>query len=105
MSDAMRMFALFGVGVILVLIVGLYSILTTKNLLRVLIGMELLTKAVTLLLIAAGYGCGQIALAQALVITLIVVEVAVIVVAVALVLCIHREHQSIDASLLKEIKG
>ena len=105
MSNETAMFELFAVGVVLVLIVGFYSILTTKNLLRVLIGMEVLTKAVTLLLVAAGYGCGQIALAQALAITLIVVEVAVIVVAVALVLCIHREHGAIDSSLLREIKG
>ena len=43
---------LFGIGVVLMLIVGFYCLLTTRNLIRALIGLELLTKGVTLLLIA-----------------------------------------------------
>ena len=105
MTDQLYVFTMFGVGVVLVLIIGFYSIVTTRNLLRALIGMEVLTKAVTLLIIAAGYGARQVALAQALAITLIVVEVAVIVAAVCIVLAIHREHKSIDSSLVQEIKG
>jgi NADH:ubiquinone oxidoreductase subunit K len=100
-----RLYSMFGVGVVLVLIVGFYCVLTTRNLIRVLIGMELLTKAVTLLLIASGYAVGQIALAQALAITLIIIEVAVIVVAISIVLCVYRHSKSIDTALLRQIKG
>ncbi|MDD4888620.1 MAG: NADH-quinone oxidoreductase subunit K, partial [Phycisphaerae bacterium] len=77
-----EMFALFGVGVVCVLAIGVYCIAITKNLIRVLIGMEVMTKGVTLLLIAAGRRADRLALAQSLAITLIVIEVAVIVVAV-----------------------
>ena len=52
-----------------------------------LIGLEILTKAVTLLIIVGGYVTGQMALAQALAITLIVIEVVVIVVAAGIVIC------------------
>ena len=96
---------MFGVGVVLVLIVGFYGVLTTRNLIRVLIGLEVLTKAVTMLIIVAGYSVGQIALAQALAITLILIEVAVIVVAISIVLCVYRHSRSIDTALLREIKG
>jgi multisubunit Na+/H+ antiporter MnhC subunit len=96
---------MFGTGVILLLVIGLYAILTTHNLIRVLIGLEILTKGVTLLLITAGRVVGRVALAQALVITLIVVEVAVVVVAITIILRVYQHHDSIDTSLVKTLKG
>ena len=103
--EAAQLFSIFGVGAVLTLVVGFYYILTTNNLVRTLIGLELLTKAVTLLIITAGYVAGQVALAQALAITLIIIEVAVIVVAVGVVLCLHRRNRSIDVSTIRNIKG
>ena len=41
------------------LVAGLYCMLVTRNLIRALIGVEILTKAVTLLIILAGYVTGQ----------------------------------------------
>jgi NADH-quinone oxidoreductase subunit K len=103
--DLIPLFSLFGVGVILTLIVGFYCLLTTRNLIRALIGLEILTKGITLLIIVAGYVSGQSALAQSLAITMIVIEVAVIVVAVGIVLCIYRRTDGIDARSIREIKG
>jgi len=91
--------------IIMLFIAGLYCILVTRNLMRVVIGLELLTKAVTLLLIAAGYATGRMALAQALVITLIVIEVVVIAVMVGVILSIYRYTGSLDASNIKSLKG
>ena len=104
-TELVSLFALFGVGVILTMIVGMYCLITTRNLVRALIGLEVLTKGVTLLIILTGYVSGQIALAQSLAITLIVIEVAVIVVAVSIVLCIYRRTAGIDARSIREIKG
>ena len=104
-SEAANLFSLFGAGAVLVLIVGFYSVLTTRNLIRILVGLEILTKAVTLLIIAAGCATGQIALAQALVITLIILEVSVVVVAVGIVLCIHKNTDSVDTSAIGNLKG
>ncbi len=98
-------FGIFGLGVVLTLIVGFYCILTTRNLIRALIGLEILTKAVTLLIILAGYLANRTGLAQALAITLIVTEVVVIVVAVGIVLCIHRRTRSIDVETVRELRG
>jgi multisubunit Na+/H+ antiporter MnhC subunit len=104
-EPAAQLFCLFGVGVVLTLVVGFYSLLTTKNLIRALIGLEVLTKAVTLLIVLAGYVSQQTGLAQALAITLIVIEVAVIVAAISIVLCVHRRTGSVDASQLRNVKG
>ena len=103
--DQVKLFAVFGVGVVLTLIVGFYCLLTTRNLIRALIGLEVLTKGITLLIITSGYVVGKVALAQALSITLIVIEVAVIVVAVSIVLCIYKHTDNLETSSIREIKG
>jgi NADH-quinone oxidoreductase subunit K len=91
--------------IIILFIAGLYCILVTRNLMRVLIGLELLTKAVTLLLIVSGYAIGRAALAQSVVITLIVIEVVVMAVMAGVILSIYRHTGSLDASNVKSLKG
>lgn len=91
--------------VILLLIAGLYCILVTRNVIRVMIGIELLTKAVTLLLIMAGYATGQTALGQALAITLIIIEVVVMAIMAGVILSIYRHNESLDARNLRSLKG
>ena len=103
--NAIKLFSIFGIGVVLVLVVGFYCILTTKNLIRALIGVEVLAKGVTLLIILAGYVSKQIALAQSLAITMIVLEVAVIVVAIGIVLCVYKRTDSIESTNLRNLKG
>ncbi len=98
-------FWFFCMGAILLLITGFYCMIMTYNLVRALIGLEILTKSVTLFIILAGYITGRIGLAQALAITLIVIEVVVIAVAVGIVLCVYRHNKSIDRRLLSNIKG
>ena len=90
------LFAHYGLFVIMLMIAGLYCIIATFNLVRVLIGIELLIKAATLLLILVGYVTGRAALAQSLVITLIVIEVVIMVVAVGVILGIHSLHREIE---------
>jgi NADH:ubiquinone oxidoreductase subunit K len=96
---------LFTVGAVLTLIVGFYALVTTRNLIRTLIALEVLTKGVTLLIIVTGHAAGRMALAQSLAITLIVIEVAVIVAAVGIVLCVHRTRDTVDTEAVSEIKG
>ena len=72
---------------------------------RALIGVEILIKAVTLLLVVVGYFRGQVALTQGLVLTLIVIEVVIMTVAVGMVLGIHRYYKSLDARNIRKLKG
>jgi multisubunit Na+/H+ antiporter MnhC subunit len=100
-----QLFWPFSIFVILLFIAGLYCILVTFNLLRAVIGVEILIKGVTLLIILVGYITGNMALAQALVITLIVVEVVIMVVAGGVILCIFKHNQTIDTRKLNNLKG
>ena len=104
-SETLQLFWSFGPFVVLLSVIGIYCILVTYNLIRALIGVEILIKAVTLLIVVVGYVTGHTALAQALVITLIVIEVVVIAVAVGVVLGLHRHNDSLDIRKLRNLKG
>jgi NADH:ubiquinone oxidoreductase subunit K len=89
----------------LLLIDGLWCMLATRNLVRVLIGIEILMKSVTFFLIVAGYLSGRMALAQALVITVIVIEVVVVVVVAGVILGFFRKRDSLDVRNTRDMKG
>jgi NADH-quinone oxidoreductase subunit K len=92
-------------AIVVVAAAGLYYLLATSNLIRAVIGVELMTKAVTLGLVLAGRMTNHVGLGQALAITLIVVEVVVMVVAVGLILLVHRHTNSVNTRELTHIKG
>jgi multicomponent Na+:H+ antiporter subunit C len=104
-NDMSQLFWMCSIGAILLFIIGIYCVLMTSNLIRAIIGLEILTKAVTLFLILSGYVTGKTGLGQALAITLIVIEVVVIAVAVGVVLNVFRHNNSIDAKMLRNIEG
>jgi NADH-quinone oxidoreductase subunit K len=104
-AQSPELFSIFAVGVVLTLVVGFYGVLVTDNLIRTLIGLEILTKGVTLLIILAGKVTNQVALGQSLAIILIVIEVAVIVVAVGVVFGVFRHHKSIESKTVRNVKG
>jgi len=103
--EALAIFKDFWICIVLVAIAGIYCLVMTRNFLRVLIGLELMTKAVTLLIIVAGLASGRLALAQALAITLIVVEVVVVSVAAGIVLSVFRLNESLDIRKSRNLKG
>jgi len=91
--------------IILVDICGIYCLLVTFNIIRAIIGVEILIKSTTLLIILAGYITKQTALAQSMVITLIVIEVAIMVVAGGIALWAFRHNNTIDPRRLSNLKG
>lgn len=93
------------VGIPLIVLIGLYCVIVTHNLIRVLIGLEILTKAVTLFLIIAGYVTNNTAFAQTLVITLIVVEAVVVATAAGVILNVFKNNNSLHVRAIKNLKG
>lgn len=103
--DSAYLFWYFGIFIILLFITGVYCILASFNLIRALIGLEILIKAATLLIILSGHISGREDLAQAVVITLIVIEVVVMVVAGGIALWAFRHNKTIDPRKLTNLKG
>jgi len=104
-GEAWQIFRVFGFFVVLLFTCGMYCILVTRNLIRAIIGLELLIKAATLLLIAVGYVTGRTAITQSLVITVIVIEVIVAVIAGGISLRVYRHTDSLDARKLNNLRG
>jgi len=103
--ESLELFRYFIIFIILLFITGVYCILLSFNLIRVLIGLEILIKAATLLIILAGYTCHRMALAQAMVITLIVIEIVIMVVAGGVVLWAFKYNKTIDPRRLSNLRG
>ena len=91
--------------VALLLVVGLYCLVVSRNLIRILIGLEILTKAVTLLLALGGYASGRMAQAQSFIVVLIAIEVVVIAVAAGIVIGAHEHQGDLDARQLRQLRG
>ncbi|MDD4402837.1 MAG: NADH-quinone oxidoreductase subunit K [Desulfitobacteriaceae bacterium] len=87
------------------IISGAYCIMRTYHMLKIIIGMEIAMKAVTMFIILAGYLNGNIELAQSFVITVIVVEVVVAVVSAGIVVSIYKKYGSMDIRNLRKLKG
>lgn len=99
------LFALFIIAVVLLFAIGLYSLIVTHNLMRILISIEILTKGVTLLLIAVGYVSGNMAAIQAYVITIIIIEVVLLVIATGIILGAYRANGTLNTHDLNNLKG
>lgn len=84
---------------------GLLGLLARRNLIKLLIAVEIISKGISLLLLSTGFAKGHILTAQALVITFIVVEVSLIATALALVINVYRHTKGLDVRKLAQLKG
>jgi NADH:ubiquinone oxidoreductase subunit K len=91
--------------VILLLIIGFYYILATRNLVRILLGVEIITKAALLSIIVVGYVTDNMPLAQSLAIIMIIIEVFVIAVAAGIIIQIYKVTGSVDARNIRNLRG
>ena len=91
--------------VALLAFVGLYCLVAARNMLRLIIGIEILSKAALLALLASGQALGNINLAQTLAITMIAVEVVVVAVALALFIRYYAVTGTLDILKMNKLKG
>ncbi|MCR4962695.1 MAG: NADH-quinone oxidoreductase subunit K [Firmicutes bacterium] len=90
---------------LLLIVTGLYMLVRTYNMIRIIIAVEVAMKAITLLLAYAGWLNGQTALSQAFVVTIIVMEVVVAVVAAGLAISSFRKNGDVDIRRLNKLNG
>ena len=104
-NDSINIFWMFSIFIALLFVCGFYCLLVTRNFIRALIGLEILTKAVTLLVIVAGFACNRLALAQSMAIMIIVVEAVVVAIAAGIVFGIFKKIGSLNITKLRNLKG
>jgi len=86
-------------------IIGLFCLLTRRNVIKQVIGVKIMLQGVTLGLIQAGHLSGDVNFAQTMVISALIVEAVVIAVALALIVNIFRHYPSGDVDELKRLWG
>ncbi len=93
------------IGVIALLAAGFYGLLASRNLIKIVIALQVLVKAALLGLVAAGSVSGQINLGQSLAITVIVADTVVAVIGIALGVQIRRHIGTLDVRDLSRLRG
>jgi multisubunit Na+/H+ antiporter MnhC subunit len=108
------------IGCILLIIVGLYGIITKRNLIKIAIGFCLVEYGVNLLFAFVGFKKDALApiitkidnshnfvdpLPQALVLTAIVIGLGTTAVMLALIIRLYQTYGSLDINEIKKLKG
>lgn len=92
------------IGIVLLLGVGLYTLLISRNLIKVIIALQIMTKSAILALVVAGEAVGRVNLSQSIALTVIVVDTIVAVLALAMVVQIKRRTGQMDAAELAKLR-
>jgi NADH:ubiquinone oxidoreductase subunit K len=85
--------------------IGLYGLLAVRNLIKIVIVLQILGKSALLALIAAGNASGQINLSQSLALTVIVADTVVAAIGLALAVQVRRQLGTLDARELGKLRG
>jgi NADH:ubiquinone oxidoreductase subunit K len=84
--------------------IGIYALLTTRNLIKVIVALQLLVKGAMLALVLAGRQAGQEDLGQSMAITVIIADTIVAVIGMALAVQVRRVLGTLDLSKLSSLK-
>ncbi len=98
--DAMIVIA----GILALFGIAIYALLITRNLIKVVVGLQILVKGAMLALILAGRVNGKIEIAQSLALTVIVADTIVAVIALALAVQVRRRFGTLDVQALTTLR-
>jgi multicomponent Na+:H+ antiporter subunit C len=100
----MNLWQLYMVAIVVLIGIGVYCLLAKRNIIQLLIGVEVIAKGVTLSFILGGFFQGNEQVAQAIVITIILIEVITMAVAMSLAVMAHRHTGSLDIKDLRRLR-
>lgn len=84
---------------------GLYGLLITRNLIKVVLVLQILVKSAILALVLAGKVGGNLGLGQSLAVTVIVADTVVAVVGLALAVQVRRRFGTLDVPQISTLRG
>ena len=92
-------------GVIALLGVGFYGLLITRNLIKVVMVLQILIKPVLVALVLAGKMSGNLGLGQSTAATVLVADTVVAVVGLALAVQVRRRFGTLDVPKISTLRG
>jgi NADH-quinone oxidoreductase subunit K len=91
--------------VIGLLAVGMYGLLITRNLIKIVLVLQILVKSAMLALVLGGKVGGNLGLGQSLAVTVIVADTVVAVVGLALAVQVRRRFGTLDVPKISTLRG
>jgi NADH-quinone oxidoreductase subunit K len=89
-------FCLFGIG--------LYGLLAVRNLIKVIVALQILVKMAMLALVAASYSVDKLALGQSLAVMVMVADTIVAVIGLALAVQVQQRLGTLDVAELSRLR-
>jgi NADH:ubiquinone oxidoreductase subunit K len=96
---------IFLIGAVSLLGIGLLGLLTCRNLIQIIVAVQIMAKAAVFALVLAGKASGQINLGQSLAVTVIVADTIVTVIGLALAVQVRRRFGTLDVKALSTLRG
>jgi len=90
---------------LVIFLLGLFCIISKRNLIQIVIGVEIMGKAVILNFITAGFYQNNSGVAQAIVLTAILIDAAIVAVILALIVNVFRLKKGVLADQIARLKG
>lgn len=101
MSSVFILFA----GAWLLLSTGFYGLVVTRNLLKIVIALQIMVKGAAVMLVVAGDLSGQMALGQSLAITVIVADTMALVIGLALAVQVKARTGTLNIDEIIHLEG
>ena len=101
----MTLWQFYMLAILILIGIGIYCLLARRNIIQLLIGIEVIAKGVTLSFILAGFFQGNEHMAQAIVITIIFIEVITAAIALSLIVVARRHSGSLDVKDFRRLWG
>lgn len=92
-------------GAVVLLLVGIFGLILSRNMLKLVIALQIMVKAALLALLAAGSAGGRLGLAQSIAVTVIVADTMIAVIGLALAVRVHTRLKTLDVDQIAELKG
>jgi NADH:ubiquinone oxidoreductase subunit K len=92
-------------GIVALLGVGFYGLLITRNMIKVVMVLQILIKAVLLALVLAGKASGNLGLGQSTAATVLVADTIVAVVGLAMAVQVRRRFGTLDVPKISSLRG
>jgi len=93
------------VMIISLLGIGLYGLLITRNLIKMVLVLQILVKSAMIALVLAGKVSGNLGTGQSLAVTVIVADTVMAVVALALAVQVRRYFGTLDVPEISTLRG
>lgn len=105
MQDIVQVQTVYTAAVVLLFAIGLYCIIAKRELLKIVIGIEILTSAINLNFLVMGLSSSGVdALAQSMAVVSMAVGACVAAVALALVVNVFRHYGTTDVRKLRRLR-